>query len=212
MFQGRLFSSGDLDLDPYVAELDAYVFTRFPEFFDGTAERRLRLQPDELTGRGIALAPRYSPAKDTPLAIYFGDVVLGQPPGDFVLALPSFRRAHRTWSPLVDAGARCRVADPGLLNAALFNHSCQEATVCLQKPLRWGGGPLSCAVAYAKDGIPPGGRLLWDYDGGAHPGSSAFSINLATRQELLAAGIDSVPCACRAHLPCPRGRWFRVFP
>ena len=69
MFQGRLFSSGDLDLDPYVAELDAYVFTHFPEFFDGTAERRLRLQPDELTGRGIALAPGYSPAKDTPLAI-----------------------------------------------------------------------------------------------------------------------------------------------
>ncbi len=117
MFQGRLFSSWLLDLDQHVAELDASVFASFLEFFNGSAERRLRLQPDELTGLGIALAPRYSPAKDSPLVIYFGGVVLGQLPGDFVLALPSFRRAHCTWRPSVDAGARCRVADPGLLNA-----------------------------------------------------------------------------------------------
>ena len=211
MFQGRLFASAVDGLDPFVAELDAYIFASFPEFFDGTAARRLRLQPDELTGRGVALAPGYSPAKDTPLAIYFGDVVLGQPPGDFVLALPPFRRAHRCWSPSVDASARCHVTDPDLLNAALFNHSCHEATVCLRRPLPWDGGALSCAVAYAKDGIPPVGRLVLDYDGGAAPGSRAFSIDLATRLELLADGIDSVPCACRALLPCPRGLWFLVF-
>ena len=212
MFQGRLFSSAVDGLEPFVAELDDYVSTHFPEFFDGTAARRLRLQPDELTGRGVALAPGYSPAKDTPLAIYFGDVVLDQPPGDFVLALPSFRRAHRYWSPSVDAAACCRVANPGLLNAALLNHSCHETSVCLRRPLPWRGGPLSCAVAYAKDGTPPGARLVWDYDGGAAPGSRAFSIDLAMRQELLAEGIASVPCACRGLLPCPRGRWFRVFP
>jgi hypothetical protein len=40
-------------------------------------------------------------------------------------------------------------------------------------------GPLSCAVAYATDGMAPRSRLLWDYDGGARSGSRAFSIDLA---------------------------------
>jgi hypothetical protein len=54
--------------------------------------------------------------------------------------------------------------------------------------------------------------LLWDYDGGARRGNSGFSVNLARSLELRAEGVDSVPCACRGVLPCPRSRWFRVFP
>ncbi len=56
MFLGRFFSSDVPGLVPFVRELDASVGRDFPDFLDGTAERRLRLVPDQLTGRGVELA------------------------------------------------------------------------------------------------------------------------------------------------------------
>ena len=70
---------------------------------------------------------------------------------------------------------------------------------------------LPCVAAYPTDALQPGGPLLWDYDGGAHRGNGAFSVDLARSLELRAEGIDCVRCACRGALPCPRSRWFRVF-
>ena len=212
MFEGRLFTSGDDGLDPYVADLEARLALHFPEFFNGVAASRLVSRADQLTGRGLELADGYVPPAGTPLAVYFGRVVLDWPDGDFVLALPHFRRGRRTWTPSVDAGPCCRVPSPCPLNAALCNHTCHDATVCLRRPRCMAEGPLSCAVAYATDGMAPRSRLLWDYDGGARSGSRAFSVDLAGSLALRAGGVDSVPCACRGALPCPRGRWFRVFP
>jgi hypothetical protein len=54
----------------------ARVGREFPDFLDGKAERRLRLVPDQITGRGVELARGASVAKDLPLALYAGRVVL----------------------------------------------------------------------------------------------------------------------------------------
>ena len=233
MFEGQFFSSHDPRLDAFTPDLDYRVASLFPPAVDrpnpqpqqppliglgrGNSQRRaalrqgrhLRLLPDELTGRGVACADGYRPEPGEPLALYFGTVVLDWPPGDFVLGLGSFRRGSCTLAPSVDAGLVCRVADPPIINAALFNHSCRDATVVLRRPPELYDCALPCAVAYAKAGQPAGCRLLWDYDGGARSGNRAFTVDQARSVALRLEGIETFPCACRAPAPCPRRRWFR---
>jgi hypothetical protein len=131
MFAGRHFSSGDAALDPYVQLLDAWVSAQFPEFSDGSAEARLRLRPDQASCRCLSLADGYFPLSGTPLALYFGEVVLDWESGDYVLALPPFLRLSRTWHPSVDAAGLCCKRHPAWHNAALCNHTCHGATVVL---------------------------------------------------------------------------------
>jgi hypothetical protein len=212
MFDGTSFSSGHSGLEAHVQELDERAVTLFPGLSDGRASARLRLRPDELTGRGVFLADGYRPDADTVLALYFGCVVAGWTTGDYVLALPSFRKGRRTWHPSVDAAASCRTSNPPLCNAALFDHSCHDATVALRRPAELRGCPLPCAAAFPTAALRPGGRLLWDYDGGSRRGNNGFPVDLACSLELRGEGVDFVPCACRGLLACPQGRWFRVFP
>ena len=148
MFSGLFFSSDDSGLEPHVRELDARVAALFPEFTDGRAAARLRLRHDEFSGRGVSLAEGLQPAPDTALALYYGRVAAGWPTGDYVLALPSFRRDGRSWHPSVDASAHCRTRRPTPLNAAMFNHTCHNATVVLRRPPELRDCPLPCAVAY----------------------------------------------------------------
>jgi hypothetical protein len=212
MFAGSLFSSGDPGLDAHVRTLDDQVALLFPEFVDGRAAALLRLVPDEFTGRGVALAAGFRPPAGTALALYYGHVVAGWSTGEFVPGLPTFRVDGRTWHPSIDAAAVCRMPNPPACNAALFNHKCHDATVVLRQAAELRGCALSCIAAYPTAALQPGGRLLWDYDGGARRGNSGFSVDLAHSLELRAAGVDSVPCACRGALPCPRSRWFSIFP
>ncbi len=183
----------------HVRELDERAATLFPEFSDGRASARLRFRPDELTGRGVSLAEGYRPDADTALALYFGCVVAGWTTGDYVLVLLPFRKDGRTWHPSVDSVASCRTLSPPLCNAALFNHTCHDATVVLRQPVGLRGCPLPCAVAYptVTTALQPSGRLLWDYNGRARRGNSCFSVDLARSPELRGEGVDSVPCACR---------------
>jgi hypothetical protein len=211
MFTGTLFSSSDPDLDAYVRALDERVALTFPEFADGPASAHLRLDRNEFSGRGVSLAPGYLPPAGKALAFYFGPVVDDGPSGEFVLDLPSFRVGRRTWRPSIDAAAICRSPSPPAGNAALFNHTCHGATVVLRQPDELRVCRLPCVAAYPTDALQPGGPLLWDYDGGGHRGNGAFSVDLARSLELRAEGVDSVRCACRGALPCPRSRWFRVF-
>ena len=212
MFTGALFSCDDQGLNPHVRELDARVAALFPEFTDGRAAARLRLHHDGPSGRGVSLAEGFQPGPDTALALYHGSVVAGWTTGDYVLALPSFRRDGRSWHPSIDAATRCRTRRPNPTNAALFNHTCHSATVVLRRPPELRDCPLSCAVAYPTAALQPGGPLLWDYDGGARRGNGGFSVDLAQSLELRGEGTACVPCSCRGPMSCPRARWFRVTP
>jgi len=211
MYHGSFFTSDVPGLAAHVRTLDERLAALFPELADGRAAGRLRLCPDELTGRGVSLADGYRPELGTALALYSGHVVADWPLGDYVLSLPPFRRDGRTWHPSVDAAVRCRTRQPPLCSVALFNHSCHDATVSLRRPAELRDCPLSCAVAYPTAELQAGGRLLWDYDGGAARGNAAYSMDLAGSLQLRAEGFASVPCACRGAQPCPRQRWFRVW-
>jgi hypothetical protein len=128
-------------------------------------------------------------------------VVLDCPGGDYVLALPPFRKDQRTWQcwhASVVAGPACRA-----LQHALCNHSCRDATVLMQRPSGLHDCALPCAVVYAPSDMPAGGHLLWDYDGGAHAGNRAFSVDLALSTVLRLEGVNTVPCACYGERPCP---------
>ena len=135
MFAGSIFSSGDLDLEPPVRELDARLAALFPEFLDGSTSAHLRFRRDESSGRSVFLADGFRPAPGTALVLYYGHVADGRPAGDYVLARPSFRRDGRTWRLSVDAAVRYRTRYP-LSNAALFNHCCLDATVVLHQQHR----------------------------------------------------------------------------
>jgi hypothetical protein len=206
------FWTEDPGLVPFVDELDARVAAAFPEFVDGRAERRLRLVPDQVFGRGVELAEGVSVSKGDPLAIYAGCVVLSAPASDYVLALPSFRRRGVTWDASVDAGYLRTAATPALINAALLEHTCHNATVRLGRPPGLNDCALPCAVAFALDSLGPGRRLKWDYDGGHRAGNGGFTVDLQRSLELRNEGVDTVPCGCQPGGLCPRGRWFRVPP
>jgi hypothetical protein len=184
------------------------------EFVDGTTEQRLRLVPDQITGRGVELADVATVTKDTPLAIYAGSVpvVLEVPSSDNVLALPPFRRAGRTWATSVDAGHLRAAVAPSLINAALLEHTFNNATVRLCRPPSLHDCALPCAVALALDGLSGGRRLKWDYDGGHRAGNSGFTVDLKRSLELRNEGVDTIACGCQPGGLCPRGRWFRVPP
>jgi hypothetical protein len=207
MFCGRFFSAEDPGLVPFVCELDARVAVAFPEFVDGRAERRLRLVPDQVSGRSVELAEGETVTKDDPLAIYAGRVVLEVPfrlrPG--VAFVPPERR-H-----LGRLHLRTAVA-PSLINAALLEHTCHNATVRLGRPPSLRACALPCAVAVALDALSGGRRLKWDYDGGHRVGNSSFTVDLRRSLELRNEGVDTVACGCQPGGLCPRGRWFRVPP
>jgi hypothetical protein len=96
MFDGTFSSSSHSGLEAHVQELDERAVTLFPGLSDGRASARLRLRPEELTGRGVFFVDGYRPDADTVLALYFGRVVAGWTTGDYVLALPSFHKGGRT--------------------------------------------------------------------------------------------------------------------
>jgi hypothetical protein len=202
----RFFSAGDPGLAHVVCELDARVAVAFPEFVDGRAERRLRLVPDQGSSRGVELAEGATVTKDTPLAIYAGRVVLEVPSSDYVLALPPFRRNGVTWNTSVDASHLRTAVAPCLVNAALLEHTCHNATVRLGRPSGLNNCALPCAVAFALDGLSGGRRLKWDYDGGRRSGNSGFTVDLKRSLELRNEGIDTVACGCQPGGLCPRGR------
>jgi hypothetical protein len=212
MFCCRFFSAEDPGLVPFVRELDARVAVAFPEFVDGTAEQRLRLVPDQITGRGVELADDATVTKDTPLAIYAGSVVLEVPSYDYVFALPPFRRAGHTWNTSVDASHLRAAVAPSPINAALLEHTCHNATVRLCHPPSLRDCALPCAVALALYGLSGGRRLKWDYDGGHRAGNNGFTVDLKRSLELRNEGVDTVACGCQPGGLCPRGRWFRVPP
>ena len=60
--------------------------------------------------------------------------------------------------------------------------------------------------------MPPGGHILWDYDGGSRAGNKAFSVDSAHSMALGQVGLATVPCGCSGAVACPRNRWFRVYP
>jgi hypothetical protein len=128
------------------------------------------------------------------------------------LALPSFRRAGRTWAPSVDAGALRTEVDPFPLNAALLDHACHTVTVRLWRPSCLLDCALPCAFAFALGGLSDGCRLTWDYDGSRRAGNNGFTVDFARSLELRDEGVSTVPCACQPGRPCPRVRWFRVPP
>jgi hypothetical protein len=175
-------------------------------------ERRLRSVPDQISGRGVELAEGATVTKDTPLAIYAGSVVLEVPSSDYVLALPSFRRKGVTWDTSVDASHLRTAVAPSLINAALLEHTCHNATVRLGRPPSLRACALPCAVAVALDGLSGGRRLKWDYDGGRRVGNSGFTVDLQRSLELRNEGVDTVACGCQPGGLCPRRRWFRVPP
>ena len=210
MFHGRFFSSADARLEPHVRALEADLARELPDFFNGIAASRVVIRPDEPTGRGVFVAAGATLTAGDAVGLYFGDLVEEVPLGDFILGLGAVRRSHHTFHLSVDASRCCTGEDgpaPSPLNAALYNHACHDCTVKLHRPK---GVTFPCAVAYAAVDLVEGDRLLWDYDGGRP--SDCFTVGAAERAHLQAAGAAFVPCLCRGTLPCPRQRWFRIFP
>ena len=203
MSRGRFFTADEPDLSAWSLELEACIARRFPEFFDGAAPALLRLRPDEFAGRGVVLADGVRLRHETAVGFYFGAIRSWSPPGDYVLALPTFSHNGARFDLSLDAGPYCRRANPSPTNMALFNHSCRDATVHIR---RVRAGALSCAVAFAPASLAGGSRLLWNYDGGL--GRGGFTVGSSDLADLAAAGISTASCRCRGTAPCPRSRFF----
>jgi hypothetical protein len=221
MFHGRFFSSDDQGLDPFVRELDARVALEFPEFLDGTAERRLRLVPDQITGRGVELAKGARVTKDMPLAPYAGRVVLDGPalrPTMFWRYQASAVRAAPGPPPSMPAPSARKWILPLSTRPCWTTPVTTRRCACGARPASSTARCLSLSHSHSalrfRIRLSDGCRLTWDYDGGLRAGNNGFTVDFARSLELRDEGVAgaTVPCACQAGRPCPRGRWFRVPP
>ena len=206
MPRGSFFSAAEPHLVEWTQELDASIPDLFPAFVDGSAASRLRLQPSELTGNGIAVADGIRIGADTPIGLYFGSVCTTCPSDEYAFALRPFRFEKAVYELVVDAGAYCRRANPLPINAALFNHACRERTA----KLGWNGhSTLPCVVAYAARDLVGGEALVYNYD--SDLSDRGYTLGRAEKDFLRERGLAVHPCACRGNAPCPRDRWFRNY-
>ena len=206
MSRGIFFSTAESHLANWTRELDDTIPDLFPALADGSLASRLRRQPNELTGNGIAVADGASFRAGTPIGLYFGSVCTTCPLDEYAFTLRSFRFEKAEYELVVDAGAYCRRSNPLPVNVALFNHACQERTV----RLGWGSQVLlPCVVAYSARDLVGGEALVYNYDSDLSVG--AYTLDRREKNLLVAAGLSFVPCACSAVAPCPRDRWFRSY-
>ncbi len=133
-------------------DLEASLAHLPPELFDGTVANRLAQHLDPSAGTGVAVAPGHSLPRGTVVGLYFGDVLdsASTPQGDYVLDLGRVRRGgrvrRRAFRLLIDGARRYSRrggAVPDLRNAALFNHTCRDASVHLDLLAR---GVFPCAA------------------------------------------------------------------
>jgi hypothetical protein len=82
------------ELVPAVRDLDLSVPLLPHGFANGDTATRLVLRQDVGTGRGVAVAPGASAGKGNILALYFVDITVGFPAGDYSLGLGRGGGAH----------------------------------------------------------------------------------------------------------------------
>ena len=140
------------------------------------------------------------------LGLYFGDICREPSSAEYALELPHFWSGAERLDLFVDAAASCQGPDPSPVNAAMYAHSCRDATMVLSATRL---GPMPCIVARSRTDLRGGQALTWNYDG--HGQGSAYTIDRHRRAELLADGVAMVPCACRSPTPCPRSHWLLDF-
>lgn len=206
MRRGSPFYTSEPALADRTRLLNDDLSRRFPGLLEPSSHPALRLKTDQITGRGVFLADGATVPRDEPLAVYFGEVILGPADGEYVMELRRFRRLGRPLDLAIDAGPYCRRANPSPGNVALFNHACLDRTVELRYLPDLA---LPCVVAYPSPALRGGQELRFSYDGGLRSGP--YTIDTPGRDQLVADGVASVPCACRRPAPCPRGRWMRIF-
>jgi hypothetical protein len=134
MRRGSPFYTDEPTLAAWTRSLNDDLSRHFPGPLDAVPHPalRLRVQPDQFTGRGVFLADGAVVHRDVPLALYFGKVLFGPASGEYVFELRRFRRQAQSYDLAIDAGSYCRRANPWPGNVALFNHSCLDRTVELR--------------------------------------------------------------------------------
>ncbi len=116
-FQGTFFSTKVPMLVSAVCDLDESVPRRFA---NGSAAARLVLLQDTGMGRGVVLAPGIRVSKGDIVAVYYGEIAVDYPAGDYSLGIGQFRVAGRSLDLSIDAIVPCRHSSPDVANAALL--------------------------------------------------------------------------------------------
>ena len=205
-FRGAYFSTSDPGLAARVAATDDLAPGLLSPVLDARSSPVVRLYEHPATGWGVVLADGVRVPAGCPLGLYFGDICREPSSAEYALELPHFWSGAERLDLYVDAAASCQGPDPSPVNAAMYAHSCRDATMVLSASR---SGPMPCIVAKSRAELRGGQALTWNYDG--HSQGSAYTIDRIQRTELLADGVAMVPCGCRSPTPCPRSRWLLDF-
>ena len=206
-FRGAYFSTLDPGLAARVAAADDLAPGLLSPVLDARSSPVVRLYEHPATGWGVVLADGVRVPAGCPLGLYFGDICREPSSAEYALELPHFWAGAERLDLFVDAAASCQGPDPSPVNAAMYAHSCRDATMALSA-IR--SGPMPCIVAKSRADLRGGQALTWNYDG--HGQGSAYTIDRHQRAGLLADGVAMVPCGCRSPSLCPRSRWLLAFP
>ena len=123
---GRFFVAPDAGLARIAQDMDDYIVRHFPQFVVGSASTHVVLHPDQLTGRGVALADGVRLPRGAAVGLYLGNTLEEapeEPLRDHVLGLGVVRRQRHAYHLCVDATRYCAQLDPSPGRRRRTHHS-----------------------------------------------------------------------------------------
>ena len=202
--RGPPFTTSSAALAPWVHELNA----AFEATYLDLHSQPLVLRPTPLVGWGAFARDPIPRRPPNFVAAYWGQ--LSESPSlrsDRVLELPPIRLGARTVTLYVDGHYSCLRGPSNPINAAWFNHACEDPS-CRLELLHLRGATIPVAVAIPRRHLRRDTQLTINYDGGLTSDAAPYTISRADADLLALAGTPAPPCCCVPGGICPLDRFF----
>lgn len=124
--QGRFSAATDVRLAQIAQDMDDYIVRHFPQFAVSSASASVVMHPDQLTGRGVALADGVRLPRGAAVGLYLGNTLEEapeEPLRDHVLGLGVVRGQRHAYHLCVHATRYCAQLDPSPGRRGRTHHS-----------------------------------------------------------------------------------------
>ena len=186
--------------------LNCEVRSAFPVLFDRDYAPSRAALPylSERVGPRVGVRPGASIPAGTLIGLFSGHIFEGAEGRDArSVGLPSFSLHGVDLHLRVDGAARSS-RFPSPVEAALYSHTCSEATVV---GTWWTSGSVPCLLAHTARRLTPLDHLTWNFD--SHS-SGGYTSSHAEARAWRRAGHSTSRCSCNAPRDCPRDRFIRI--
>jgi hypothetical protein len=160
--------------------------------------------PDGRPGPRLVVRPGASIPAGALVGLFSGHIFVGDGVrGSSTVSIPPGRAGPGGRGLAVDGAARSS-RFPSAVEAALYGHSCANATLTGSW---WFDGPVPCLLAHTARDLSAGDHLTWDLDACSSVG---YTSSHAEARAWRKAGHRTARCCCNAPRDCPRDRFICI--